>query len=365
MNKPMHQDRFAIDGHKLYWHLDRVAEWQKNRLIAPIYVEISPLSYCNHKCLFCGLGFAHVERLVLDADIIMTRIEEMGRLGVKSIMFAGEGEPLLHPRMAEIAAHTKQCGIDASITTNGMAGTAEKWEKLLPSLTWIRFSIDAATPETYTTVHGVSPASFECTTVSLKEAVKIKREQNLPVTIGVQFLMIQQNLVDIEAALTFYSDIGVDYLSFKPYSEHPQMLNKSGFTYSSEMIDAIEKTVQTFVTSSNNKTAIIFRKAATEAYSDGVQRFTSCCALPFWGYISSKGDFYTCSVYLNDDRFKVGNMYSETMEAILFGEKRRKSIAFTEQELEIGHECRVNCRMARINEFLEFLSNQPDHINFI
>lgn len=361
----MNQDRFAIDGHKLYWHLDRVAEWQKCRLVAPLYVEISPVSYCNHQCLFCGLDFAHSDRLALDADVLKSKIEEMGKLGVKSIMFAGEGEPLLHPRIVEIAEHAKGSGIDVSLTTNGMAGSGVEWGKLLSSLTWIRFSIDAATPGTYAAVHGVAPECFERTLTSLREAIKIKREQNLGVTIGVQFLMIQQNLADIEEALHLYSDIGADYLSFKPYSEHPQMLNKSGFTYDSEIISTIEKTIQKFVSSSTSNTAIIFRKAATEAYRDGIQQFTSCCALPFWGYLSSKGDFYTCSVYLNDDRFNVGNMYSETMAAIFFGEKRNKSIALAEHELEIGLECRINCRMARINEFLSFLKNPPNHINFI
>lgn len=361
----MNQDSFAIDGHKLYWHLDRVSDWQKNRLIEPIYIEISPISYCNHQCLFCGLDFAHNEQVALDADILMTRIEEMGRLGVKSIMFAGEGEPLLHPRIVEIVAYTQKCGIDVAITTNGMIGNAGIWDKLLPSLTWIRFSIDAATPETYATVHGTPKTTFERTITSLNEAVRVKREHNLSVTVGVQFLMIQQNIPDIEAALNLYSDIGVDYLSFKPYSEHPQMLNKSGFTYSLEMIDVIEKTVNAFLINNKTKTSIIFRKAATKAYSSETQRFNSCCALPFWGYVSSKGDFYTCSVYLNDDRFKVGNIYSETMEAIVFGEMREKSIVFAEHELEIGHECRLNCRMARINEFLNFLDHKPQHINFI
>jgi MoaA/NifB/PqqE/SkfB family radical SAM enzyme len=361
----MSKDNFHLDGHKLFWHLDRVVAWQRGELIPPVYMEISPVSYCNHQCIFCGLDFSRCERLALDADILMTRITELGKLGVKSIMFAGEGEPLLHPRITEIAALTKSCGIDVSITTNGMAGDAGIWEKLLPSLTWIRFSIDAATPETYAATHGVSPASFDRTVASLTEAVRIKRARNLPVTIGVQFLMIQQNLVDVEQALALYSCLGVDYLSFKPYSEHPQMLNKSGFTYSAAVIDSLEKTVQTFVCANSSKTSIIFRKTAIIAYSDGIQRFTSCCALPFWGYISSRGDFYTCSVYLNDDRFKTGNIYRDTMEATLFGEKRKKSIAFAEHELEIGHECRLNCRMARINEFLEFLKQKPEHINFI
>jgi len=365
MTEQINQDRFAMDAHKLYWHLDRVGEWQKNKLIAPLYLEISPVSYCNHQCIFCGLDFAHNERLALDADTLMARIEEMGQLGVKSIMFAGEGEPLLHPRIAEIIAHTKNCGIDVAITTNGMIGNVGVWEKLLPALSWIRFSIDAATPERYAAIHGVATSCFERTLSSLRDAVTVKRDHGLSVTIGVQFLMIQQNLMDIETALNLYSGIGVDYLSFKPYSEHPQMINKSGFSYSDEIIDSVERAVQSFTSSSTTQTAIIFRKAATEAYQKGVQSYNSCRALPFWGYISSKGDFYTCSVYLNDERFRVGNIYLETMKEIFWGEKREKSICFAECELEIGHECRVNCRMARINEFLAFINNQPNHVNFI
>ena len=48
-------DKYLLDGHKLYWHLDRVEEWQAKKVVAPIYVEISPLSVCNHKCIFCGI----------------------------------------------------------------------------------------------------------------------------------------------------------------------------------------------------------------------------------------------------------------------------------------------------------------------
>jgi len=359
----MVKDSFAIDGHKLLWHLDRVAAWQKERLVPPIYVEISPLSYCNHRCVFCGLDFIRGERVILETDLLIRRIEEMARLGVKSVMFAGEGEPLLHPELPLIAARAKEAGIDVSVTTNGMTGTPESWERLLPSLTWIRFSIDAATGATYQAVHGVGPESFGRTVTALKEAVRVKKELQLPVTIGVQFLMIGQNLDDIEKALPLYSSIGVDYLSFKPYSEHPQMLNKSGFTYTKEMIAEIAAQVERF--GSSGPTRIFFRKAATDAYAEGVQHFDHCRALPFWGYISSMGDFYTCSVYLNDDRFRVGNIYRDAMSEIFSGKQRRDSIAFAEHELKIEHECRVNCRMARINEFLQQLNQRPEHINFI
>lgn len=357
-------DKFVLDGHKLYWHLDRVAAWQNGQLVAPIYVEISPVSFCNHQCIFCGLDFAHTEHICLDSNVLQGRISEMARLGVKSIMFAGEGEPLLHPQIVALTTHCKTSGIDVSITTNGMLGNSILWQQLLPSLTWIRFSIDAATPEIYANVHKVASSSFQRTLQSLKDAVEIKKSAGLSTTIGVQFLMIKQNIDDIEEAIRLYSNIGVDYLSFKPYSEHPQMHNKSSFTYSTEMISEIEEIVKRYQAKDGN-TSIIFRKAATEVYSEGSHHFSSCCALPFWGYISSRGDFYTCSVYLNDERFRVGNIMEESMETIFAGERRKRSIDFARYELKIGCECRINCRMARINEFLEFLSSKPSHINFI
>jgi radical SAM protein with 4Fe4S-binding SPASM domain len=354
---------YMLDGHKLFWHLDRVCEWQKDRLIAPIYLEISPVSYCNHNCVFCGLDFARKEFLALDAAILEKRIGEMAELGIRSIMFAGEGEPLLHPGMAEIVRTTREKGIDASITTNGMVGNRMIWESILPHLTWIRFSIDAATSKAYEQVHRVRPECFDRTLNSLREALATKDRFKLPCTIGVQFLLIEENLNDVEAAIRLYSDIGVDYLSFKPYSEHPQMLYKSGFTYSEEIISGIDSLVKQH--QSTAKTTIIFRKVATASYAEGSPRFEHCYSAPFWGYISSKGDYYTCSVYLNDDRFKVGNIYDSPMESIIGGEKRRSSIDYAEHELAVGHECRVNCRMARINEFLHYVNRKPEHINFI
>lgn len=354
---------YMLDGHKLFWHLDRVCAWQKDRLISPVYLEISPVSYCNHNCIFCGLDFARDEPFSLDAAILKKRIVEMAGLGIKSIMFAGEGEPLLHPEMAEIVRHTKENGIDVSITTNGMAGNRLIWENILPHLAWIRFSIDAATSKAYEQVHQVRSENFDRTLNSLKEAVATRDRLKLSCTIGVQFLLIEENLSDVEGAIRLYSDIGVDYLSFKPYSEHPQMLNKSGFTYTAEIIRMIDSAVRQY--HSQGKTKIIFRKAATINYTEGAPRFAHCYSTPFWGYISSSGDFYTCSVYLNDDRFNVGNIYDTPVEKIIHGEKRRISIEYAEHQLAVGNECRVNCRMARINEFLDQLNRKPEHVNFI
>lgn len=356
-------NNFHMDGHKLFWHLDRVSAWQAGELIAPIYVEISPVSYCNHNCVFCGIDFARGERLSLDAELLCQRLVEMGQLGVKSVMFAGEGEPLLHPDLGRMVACAKGAGIDVSITTNGSAGTRELWEQLLPDLSWLRFSMDAGSAQVYSKVHQVSGDMFDKTVSSIRDALSARQQLGLDATIGVQYLILPENLDDLAAAISVFGGLGVDYISFKPYSEHPQMLKKSGLIYTQEMLDQVETLIES--SQAGLKTKLIYRKVSAESYRAGMKAFSRCGALPFWGYISSRGDFYTCSVFLNDDRFCAGNIKDENMKDILFGERRQRSIKYGMTELHVGDICRTNCRMARINEFLEFINNRPDHLNFI
>jgi hypothetical protein len=58
-------------------------------------------------------------------------------------------------------------------------------------------------------------------------------------------------------------------------------------------------------------------------------------------------------------------MNQQDMEEILFGPSRRATVELGLNGLHISKECRVNCRMARVNEFLQMLADEPEHVNFI
>ena len=356
-------DKYLIDGHKLFWHLDRVIDWQNKKLVAPVYVEVSPVALCNHKCIFCGIDFVRDRNFKLDTALFCKRLKEMGELGVRSIMFAGEGEPLLHKDLKTFVKTAKNSGMDVSLTTNGSLGDYNIWRELLPSLTWIRFSVDAGNAESYARVHKVGLSVFSEAVKSIEDAVKVKRDLHLDVTIGVQFLMIEENLNSLEEAIRLFSEIGVDYFSLKPYSLHPQMVNKRDMFYTERIAGDIRQLVDRL--RKNSKMEIIFRDVSMERYAGKEKKFKHCRALPFWGYVSSKGDFYTCSVFIGDKRFMAGNVHKQDMRSILFGKKRKDSISYAANKLSVGRECRVNCRMARVNEFLEFIDKKPEHINFI
>ncbi|RQW81263.1 MAG: radical SAM protein [Geobacter sp.] len=355
-------DRYRFDSHKLFWHLDRVREWQEHKIIAPIYIEISPVARCNHQCSYCALDFARNGSTVIDTAVLCEKLREMGQLNVRSVMFAGEGEPLLHRDFPMLVKTTRESGMDVALSTNGTLGNYELWKTILAHLSWIRFSVDAGTPEVYSRVHRVHRDVFAQTLSSIEEAVMIKKKYALSVTMGVQFLILQDNIRDIENALVQFSKSGIDYFVLKPFSRHPLMSGSSDIVYTEEHLSYIQGLVQEYSRSSNMD--IIFRKETMRIYMEKARGYTRCHALPFWGYISSSGDFYTCSVFIKHKEFLTGNIYENTMEEIFFGEKRRKSIEYGEELLDIK-ECRVNCRMARINEFLQTLQEKPEHINFI
>ena len=89
-------DDYRIDSHKLIYHVDRVHDWMKGKDIVPIYMEISPCGSCNHRCIFCALDYLGYDPVFLRTDVLKKFIFDISRSGVKSLMYAGEGEPLLH-----------------------------------------------------------------------------------------------------------------------------------------------------------------------------------------------------------------------------------------------------------------------------
>jgi tRNA(fMet)-specific endonuclease VapC len=71
-------DKFLIDGHKLYWHLERIQQWQDKKYIPPIYLEVSPVSYCNQKCIFGGDTV--LNEYILNADEVFIPCIAIGEL---------------------------------------------------------------------------------------------------------------------------------------------------------------------------------------------------------------------------------------------------------------------------------------------
>jgi len=342
------------------FHPDRVAGWMKGKAVCPIYLEIAPSGTCNHRCIFCAIDYLGYKRGILDSDLLKETLKSARDLGVRSVMFAGEGEPLLHKDICEIAAFTKKLGIDAAITTNGVLLTKEKSLHLLKYLSWIRISLNAGISKTYAKVHRTSEEDFYKVLSNIKEAVRIKNKYKFKASIGVQFLLIPENKTEVFTLAKLLKKAGVDYLTVKPYSQHPLSVCRMSPGLKYENLISMGKSLQRIET---RHFKIIFRDL-TIARLSIAKDYQRCLGLPFWAYIDSCGDVYACSSFLGEKDFCYGNIYKESFSGIINGKRRRNIIDRISLKMD-ATKCRQACRLDKINSYLWELKHPGSHVNFI
>jgi len=346
-----------VDSHKLIYHPERVVDWLKTGDCFPIYVEIGLTNRCNHRCVFCALDWVEKKPIDIDSEVMKRTLREMVECGVKSVMFAGEGEPLLHPDICEFVSYAKFQGLDIAITTNGVLFDSKKLEKILPSLSWVRFSVDAGTPHIHKKIHRGGSKDFDKVLTNIREAVAIKKRENLSVVIGVQYLLIPDNFDDLVPFIILFKEIGVDNVQIKPYSQHPLSKNRYSIEYS--QYQSIEKDIKNFGTP---EFQVIFRSQTAQRLKKK-RTYQECFGMPFFTLIEADGSVIPCMMFYKKPEFCYGNLNDNSFASIWEGKNRKKILGqLTKNTTE---HCRNGCRLDAINRYLSNLKNPHPHVNFI
>jgi len=354
-------DKYGIDSHKLHHHPERVADWKRGGNIYPIYMEISPSGACNHRCVFCALDFMGYRTRYVDTAVLKERMTEMAGLGLKSVMYAGEGEPFLHKDMVEIARHSKSVGIDQAFTTNATLMSPNISERILDVTSWIKVSCNAGTPESYAAIHRTKGSHFDRVVSNLEAAAEIKAKNGYDCALGMQILLLPETRDEVVGLAGIARDIGLDYLVVKPYSQHPQSDTDQYKDIEYTNVDGLAEELEAVATDTFSP---ILRLNTIRKWQEKDRPYERCLGLPFWSYMDAGGNIWGCSMFLEDDRFNYGNIHEQTFMEIWEGEKRARAMEWFMAEFDPSV-CRINCRMDEINRYLWGLANPPAHVNFI
>lgn len=352
------KDNIRMDSHKLIYHPDSVARWMKGENIYPIEVEISPSGACNHRCIFCAVDYIGYQPNYLDKNIILRDILAMSKKGLKSVICSGEGEPLLNVNMPDIANGIKACGVDVAMSTNGALFTKDKIKECLGAFTWVRYSVASMEECSYEKIQRGKRGDLGRVKINLEEAVRFKRDQNLHTTLGVQCLLMPENMAQLPDMAKQLREIGVDYLTVKPYSHH--LHSENAFEIDYERMLELEQELDQYTT---DEFSVYFRANAMKKMHHE-KCYKQCLGLPFMTHIDAKGNVWPCIAHIGTEEFCYGNIYEQTFEEI-WEENRRQQIIQKLNGLDINKICREACRLDEINKYLDELKHPGEHVNFI
>jgi MoaA/NifB/PqqE/SkfB family radical SAM enzyme len=148
----------------------------------------------------------------------------------EGVDFTGGGEPLRNPLLAEMVQAAKAAGCQAGFSTNGISLTSETAAYLLfgdgqsqargqlaPTLDWISFSVDAASPALYESIR--KGARFDVVIGNIAALHELKQRLGLraPRMMMVFVLMTgaQQNYHELPAFIDLAHSLGVEQVIAK------------------------------------------------------------------------------------------------------------------------------------------------------
>lgn len=347
-----------LDGSKLLHHLPVVEKWKKGERFFPIHVEISPTSGCNQRCNLCYVDYLGHKSGFLEESILNSLIEEFHKLGVKSVLLAGEGEPTANKGIVSMIQRAGKLGVDMALNTNAVLMDTEMSEAILPHLMWLRFTFQSSDPEIYQSIHKGHKSDFERATKNVREAVRIKKEKNLPVTLGIQQILINENYRNIYNTALFAKEMGVDYYVVKRFSKHPKNSYDVPENLWKESVDQLKEVEK--LSDSNFKVIVRwnnFEKDCNRVYK-------KCIGTPFITQILANGKIYPCSQFFKDDSFAYGDLHNNSFEEIFRSGKVEEITKRIENEINVKN-CISYCRHHSTNQFLWNLYDEPKHANFI
>jgi radical SAM protein with 4Fe4S-binding SPASM domain len=351
-----------MDSHKLIFHPQRVSDWLSGVDVYPLTVEISLSGACNHRCIFCGLDYLGYRPLFLDKELILSNLRVMRDRGVRAIVLAGEGEPLLNRQAPEIIKGARATGLDVGLSTNGVLFDRPAALECIPSLAWIRFSVNGAGEEQYRVVHRGRNEDFDRVLRNIADAVDAKGELRLDTSIGVQMVLIPENSGSFESIAFFAKrlrEIGVDYFAIKPFSKHPQSICSLDQVFDYAGFSGLETCLREL---ESDRFQIIFRSNSMKKLKER-RRYEKCLGLPFFAFIDAAANVFPCVAYLGKDEFSLGNLEGGDFQQIWEG-TRRKAVMDLFSRMDVSG-CRELCRLDEINGYLHDLVNPGAHVNFI
>ncbi len=305
------EGELILDSHKLNYHYDRIESWENGERIAPVTVDMALTRACGAMCSFCyAMVQESQERTNIKEKEALNLLDDFAEIGVKGVSLISDGESTLSKSYVPFIQHAKKVGVDIANATNGWEWGEDKVEQVLPFLKWVRFTVAAGTPESYSKImfKGSDHTHvFDRAMKNIKYAVELKRKKKLDVTLGIQMVLMPEFKDEIIPFAKLALNLGVDYGVIKHCSDDE--FGTLGVNY--EKYEDLYDTLKEAEKLSNDNTKIIVKWEKIKA--GGKPSYNRFYGPQFLLQISGSGLVAPSGMFFNArySKFHMGNFCDE------------------------------------------------------
>lgn len=362
-----------LDGHKLAWHGERVEAWLRGERIAPITLDCALTRRCSYRCVYCyGMLQANDEKR-MTREVIFRFLDDAAEIGVKAVSFVSDGESTCSPHMVDAILRGRANGLDMALGTNGYLLREERLEEILPALTYLRFNISAAEPARYAEIHGCPVDCLDKVLRTIRRCVQVKSAAGLPVTLGLQMVLLPEFADQVLPLARLGRDLGVDYLVIKHCSDDEK--GSLGVDYSryQGLVDLLRQA------EAESTDRYLVRAKWSKILSGGRRQYLRCYGPPFIMQLSGSGLVAPCGMLFNRRyrRYHIGNIADTSFKQLWKGQRYWEVMdRIASDHFDARTMCGSLCLQHKVNECLWQLKTQhltlarpsgppPMHVNFI
>lgn len=348
---------------KLFGHIDRVLAVLEGWRPPPVNVEIDLSNRCSLGCKWCHFGYTHTKGPLagdrekpgesvaggdlMDTDLALSIIDQLSRIGVRSITWSGGGEPTLHPDFDTIIGHAYKQGIDQGLYTLGGHIDRDRAELLKQSMTWVYVSLDAHNEQYYSSNKGVLKKRF----ADACDGVMMLSNAAGYATIGLGYIVTRNNWPYVGEFVRLAKGLGADYTQFRPAimykANDPGVVDESGLW--------VEKAISELMQFQGDDFVIADLKRF-EMYKNWTGHgYDTCWWSGLQTVITPNGKVWTCCNKREYPGASIGDLSRESFFAVW----NRGNVA------EVDEKCRVFCRGHLPNLAIEEMAVERKHGNFI
>lgn len=365
--------KLILDGTKIAWHKERIQAWERGERIAPITIDMALTRACNFGCHYCYAMMQENDRLPITKDVMFHFLDDCAQLGVKGISLVSDGESTLSPVFIDTILRGSELGISMAVGTNGLLLNERKLELILPHLTYLRINISAGEKKRYAEIMGVKEEWFDRVCDNIKTMVRLKKEKNLKVTIGLQMVLMPQYADQIMPLAQLGKDLRPDYLVIKHCSDDEDGFLGVDYREYEKLFGKLKEAEAL----SDAEYACVVKWSKIQ--DEGARSYQRCYGAPFLLQISGSGLVAPCGMLFNEKykKFHIGNIVTERFKDMLQGDRYWEVVNYlASPNFNAQKMCGTLCLQHKVNEYLDGVKkgeisleiprgNKPEHLDFV